>query len=70
MLAAHETAAELRATAQRRHGTWSRHVRLALESLLGHLMRDAQTTEERKDIRRLIDLMNDICAKHDRRSSR
>lgn len=68
MLAAHETAAALRAMDKRRHDQWSKLLRSQLEGTFGHLQRDAQTEEERRDIRRLWDLMNDICAKHTRRA--
>lgn len=70
MLKAHETAAALRAMDKRRHDTWSKLLRSELEVRITYLQRGAQTEEERRDIRRLWDLMNDICAKHTRRASR
>jgi hypothetical protein len=69
-LASHETAAALRLMDKGRHDKWSKLLRSQLEGTFVHLQRDAQTEEERRDIRRLWDLLNDICAKHSRRASR
>jgi hypothetical protein len=67
-LLSHERTAALRLVTRNRHGTWSRHVRSFIESQLVQLQREAETEEERRDVRRLWDMMNDICAKHKRRS--
>jgi hypothetical protein len=45
-------------------------LRNEVESLLRHLLLGCVTEEERRDIQRLLDLMNDICEKHARRAGR
>lgn len=65
---AHERNAALRAMDHRRHAEWSRRLRSDLENPIVHLRREASTEEERRDVRRLWDLLNDICAKHNRRA--
>lgn len=56
--------------ARERSRTWSNRIRSELEQKLGYLRLDAQTEEEQRDVRRMVDLMNDICEKHRRRSLR
>lgn len=70
MLSAHETKAALAGITKRRHGIWSQRVRSELEQKLNYLRLDADTDEERRDVQRLWDLMNDVCAKHARRAGR
>jgi len=65
---AHERAAALRAITKQRHAKWSGMLRSDLEGRIAQLQREAETEEERRDIRRLWDLLNTICAKHSRRA--
>lgn len=53
-----------------RHKAWSRRVRSEIEPRMNYLQLDAKTEEENRDIRRLWDLMNDICGKHERKAAR
>lgn len=69
MLSRERTAA-LRLVTRNRARRWGRHVRSELEQRIGYLRLDAETEEERRDVRRLHDLMNDICAKHERKAQR
>ncbi len=64
----HERTAALRQTTKNRHGTWARLLRNQLEGTIVHLQRDAETEEEQRDIRRLWDMLNDICMKHSRKA--
>ena len=45
-------------------------VRHDLEKPISWLMQKAETEEERRDMRRLWTMMNNICAKHDRKANR
>jgi hypothetical protein len=65
---AHERNAALRAIAKQRHARWSGKLRSDLEGRIAQLQREAETEEERRDVRRMWDLLNTICAKHARRS--
>lgn len=56
--------------AKERSLAWSNRIRSELEQRLNYLKLDAATEEEERDVRRMADLMNDICEKHRRRSSR
>jgi hypothetical protein len=51
------------------HEGWSRRVRTEIEGRLSYLKMDAETDEQHRDVQRLWDLMNSICAKHDRKSA-
>jgi hypothetical protein len=67
MLQAHETSAALRAMTKRRHATWAAELS-GLGAPLASLQREAETAEERRDIRRIWALLTDICEKHSRRA--
>lgn len=66
----HEKVAALRLVTKNRAKTWASRVRSEIEPRMNYLRMDAETEEERRDVRRLWDLMNDICGKHDRRANR
>lgn len=66
----HEVQAHLSAIRRQEAQNFARAVRLDLEANIERLLRQAETEEQRKDMRRLWDLMNDICAKHQRRADR
>lgn len=52
------------------HQEWSRRVRSEIEPRITYLRLDAATEEQQRDVRRLWDLMNDICGKHDRKAAK
>lgn len=70
MLKYHEKVAALRLVTKNRAKTWSGRVRSELENRFNYLRMDAETDEERRDVQRLWDLMNDICGKHARKAAR
>jgi hypothetical protein len=65
----HEKVAALRLVTKNRARTWSSRVRNEIEQRLSYLRMDAETEEEKRDVQRLWDVMNAICAKHDRKAA-
>lgn len=70
MLKHHEKVEALRLVTKNRARTWGGRVRSEIEQRLNYLRMDAETEEERRDVQRLWDLMNDICGKHARKAAR
>lgn len=57
------------AMTKQKHDAWGKKVRYEIEPHIASLKREAETEEEHRDVRRLWDLMNDICSKHARRAA-
>lgn len=67
----YEQQQHFQAKRRERAAKFSGRVRHDLEKRISWLMsHEAETEEERRDMRRLWDLMNSICAKHDRKANR
>jgi uncharacterized protein with von Willebrand factor type A (vWA) domain len=67
---AQEKKVVLQAIRRQRATKFAGLLRNDVQARLRHLLLDCVTDEERRDIQRLLDLMNDICEKHERRAER
>jgi hypothetical protein len=66
----HEQKAVLQMIRRQRATKFAGLLRSEVESRLRDLLLGCVTEEEHRDIRRLLDLMNDICGKHAGRAGR
>jgi hypothetical protein len=69
-LPSHEVKAHLGAMRRRDAARFADLLRRDFDAKISHLLRIAETSEQRRDLGRLRNLVNDICDKHARKSVR